>query len=152
MSDFWKNLKNLFKAAEESSPHQPVIHESIERSEEEQADYERWKESLSKRRMLDWLRGEYLNYLHDPEGIDEAVDFLDTPSSKGFVIHFQKTRYPLREIIHLLDYLKEQVLLLRYRSYMSDLRTYNRPQWVETGAAPLFEASYQFKAAHRREV
>ncbi len=132
MPDFWNNIKKLFTAAEESSPNQPVIHEMIERSAEELAGYERWKSGLGRRRMIDWLQAEYANYLIDPEQIDEAIDFLDTPSSKGFVIHFQKTRYPLQEVINLLDYLKEKVLAMNYRSYMSDVRTYNRPKWVES--------------------
>ncbi|MEL6866735.1 MAG: hypothetical protein AAFP19_20095 [Bacteroidota bacterium] len=132
MADFWQYLKNIFQSAEQSSPNQPVIHESLERSEEEQAGFVRWKKTLAKKRLLDWLNGEYVRFLINPKEIDEAIDFLQTPSSKGFVIHFNKTRYPQQEVIYFFDYLKERVLDIPYRTYLSDLRTYNRPKWVET--------------------
>ncbi|MEM8909545.1 MAG: hypothetical protein AAGD05_16985 [Bacteroidota bacterium] len=132
MAEFWKKIKSLFSASEQSSPSQPVIHEVIERTPGEQADYQQWKKTLASRRLLDWLNGQYIAYSHDPEHTDESIDFLNTPSSKGFVIHFHQTRYPAREVTHLFDYLKEKVLDMEYRTYLSDYRTYNRPKWVET--------------------
>lgn len=132
MADIWKYLRNLFQSVEESSPSQPAIHELIQRSEEEKTDYERWKNMLVCRRLTDWLSDQYAIYRVLPDDVDEALDFLNTPSSKGFVIHFYKTRYSLRDIVHLLDYLKEQVLTLNYKAQISDLRIFNRENWVET--------------------
>ncbi|MEM1323335.1 MAG: hypothetical protein AAGG75_23925 [Bacteroidota bacterium] len=132
MPDFWQSIKNLFTKAEQSSPTQPLIHKLIERTEAELADYDRWKKSLSCRRLLDWIRQQHVEYLINPDHIDETIDFMTTPSSKGFVIHFKEMNYPQREIVNLFDYLKERVLAANYRSYVSELRTYNRPNWVET--------------------
>ncbi|MBK7871283.1 MAG: hypothetical protein IPJ74_11700 [Saprospiraceae bacterium] len=132
MADIWNYLKNLFNKSEESSPSQPYLHEMIERSEEEKSDYAHWKETLVRRRLTDWLNDQYAIFRVLPNDIDEAMDFLDTPSSKGFVIHFYKTNYSRRDVTHLLDYLREQVLGLDYRTQISDSRTFNRPNWVET--------------------
>ncbi len=132
MPGLWNYLKNLFKEAEQSSPSQPAMHELIIRSEEEQEDYEQWKESLLSRRLLNWLSDQYAIYCITPDDIDEALDFLDTPSSKGFAIHFYKTNYTRREVTHLFDYFKEQVLEHNYRTQISDARIYNRGHWVET--------------------
>ena len=132
MSEFWDSLKKLFSKAAESSPTQPVLHEIIERSPEEKADFERWKQTLVCRRLLDWLHDQYSIFQTLPDDIDEALDFLNTPSSKGFVIHFYKTRYNKREVVHFFDLLKEKVLATNYRPSLSDSRTYNRPNWVET--------------------
>ncbi len=132
MDKLWSYFKNLFQQAEESSPSRPLIHEMIERSEEEREDYERWKNTLVLRRLLDWLNDQYAIYRVDQDRIDEALDFLNTPSSKGFVIHFNQTRYSQRDVVHFFDYLKEQVLKLKYRTQISDLRTYERASWVET--------------------
>lgn len=131
MSSFWKNIKNIFNSAEESSPNQPVLHKVIERTEEELVQYEKWKETLSKDRLLNWIREEHVNFMVDPKSTDAAIDFLDTPSSKGFVIHFYKTRYPSKEIIHLFDFLKEKIINTGYKTYLSDTRTYNKKEWVE---------------------
>ena len=62
MSGFWQRLFNLEKAVAESSPSQPAIHELIQRSEEEIADYERWKDSFILRRLVDWLADQYAIY------------------------------------------------------------------------------------------
>ncbi|MCO6489752.1 MAG: hypothetical protein J5I98_15155 [Phaeodactylibacter sp.] len=132
MDNLWNYFKNLFQKAEESSPSQPLIHEMISRPDEDKADYERWKKTLVCRRLMDWLNAQYAIYLTAPRAIDEAIDFLDTPSSKGFVIHFHQTRYSKRDATHFFDFLKEKVLALEYRSQISDLRTYNRADWVET--------------------
>lgn len=132
MPDLWNYFKNLFRQAENSSPSQPLIHELIVRSPEEKADYDQWKSTLVCRRLKDWLNDQYAIFQVLPEDIDEALDFLNTPSSKGFVIHFNKTRYSKREVVHFFDYLKEQVLALSYKTQVSDLRTYQRPAWVET--------------------
>ncbi len=132
MSDFWKYIKNIFKAAEESSPNQPVIHELIVRTHEEQQDYDFWKETLVCHRLIDWLKNQYAISKVLPEDVDEALTFLNTPSSKGFAVHFDQTQYSQRDVIHFLDYLKEQVLRLNYRKQISDIRIYNRPKWVET--------------------
>ncbi len=132
MDKLWSYFKSLFDKAEESSPSQPLIHEMIERSSEEREDYERWASSLVRRRLTDWITNQYAIHLTDPHHVDEGLDFLDTPSSKGFVVHFHQTRYSRRDATHLFDYLKHRVLALEYRTQISDLRTYNRSGWVET--------------------
>lgn len=132
MADIWNYLKGLFTKSEESSPTQPYIHEVIERSEADRADYAHWKETLVCRRLIDWLNDQYAIFRVLPDDIDEAMDFLDTPSSKGFVIHFYKTQYSHRDVKFLLDYLKERVLELEYKTQISDTRTFNRAHWVET--------------------
>ncbi|MDX1666452.1 MAG: hypothetical protein R3350_04460 [Saprospiraceae bacterium] len=132
MADFWNNIKRLFQSAEQSSPSQPLVHELIQRSAEEKEDYQFWKETLVCQRLQDWLANQYALFRHVPDDIDESLDFLDTPSSKGFVIHFYKTRYSRRDVTHLFDFLKEKVLALGYRTQISDMRSYNRPDWVES--------------------
>ena len=132
MPKFWQQFFRIGQQVEQSSPLQPAIHELIQRSETELADYEQWKKTFVLRRMLDWLADQYAVYQVAPKDIDEALDFLNTPSSKGFVIHFHQTQYSKRDVTHLFDYLKERVKTLPYRTQISDTRTYNRNDWVET--------------------
>ncbi|MEM1217823.1 MAG: hypothetical protein AAGH79_02890 [Bacteroidota bacterium] len=131
-NSLWDYVKNLFQTAEESSPTVPVVHKLIERSQEEKEAYDHWKKTLVRRRLLDWLGDQYAIFLHSPNDIDQALDFLNTPSSKGFVIHLHQTQYSQRDAIFFLDYLKDRVKTLNYRIQISDSRTFNRPNWVET--------------------
>ena len=146
MSNFWKKIKNIFNSVEESSSINPTIHELIERSEKQKADYEYWKNTLPSRRMMDWLNSEYITYLTTPENIDKSIDFLNTPSSKGFVIHFSRTQYRVEEITHLFDFLKEKVQTLPYRSYVSDTKTYPKNNFVETIQRHYLKPSLKLKS------
>jgi hypothetical protein len=132
MPDIWNYIKELFSSAEKSSPANPLVHEVIKRSEDEKAAYESWKSSIMKKRLVNWLHEQYAVFLTQPDNLDEAIDFLDTSSSKGFVVHFYQTNYNTTEITHLFDYLKERSLTHNYKTYLSDKRTYNREKWVES--------------------
>lgn len=145
MSEFWKKIKSLFQDSEQSSPSQPVIHEIIERSEANKVAYEKWKATLSAKRMLDWLNNQYTAYLSPTTRTDDAIAFLNTPSAKGFVVHFHQTQYRKAEILHLFDLLREKVLEMNYNSYVSDVRTFNRPQWVESIQRHYIKPSLNFK-------
>lgn len=128
---FWDNITNIFRQAEESSPSKPAVHELIERSEAELTDYNRWKKTLGSKRLLNWLVDQYAVFKGGGRQ-DQAMGFLNTPSSKGFVIYFYQTQYSHEEITHFFHYLKERVQGLNYRSDISDRRVFSRKDWVET--------------------
>lgn len=151
MSNFWQNIKNIFQSAEESSPTEPVLHHVIERSKKEQEDYEFWKTTLVRRRLTDWLSDQYAIYRVVAADVDSALDFLNTPSTKGFVIHFYQTQYSKRDAIHFLDYFKEQIKKLNYRSQLSDTRTFNRKDWVETIERHYLKPRITFDPAEKQD-
>lgn len=132
MKDVWDYLKGLFQKEAESSSSNPYLHEMIVRTAAEKTDFEIWKGSLSHRRIMDWLNDQYAIWQVLPDDIDPAIDFLDTHSSKGFVVHLPKKEYPKQEVTFLFDYLKEQVLALGYKPQISDMRTWSEKSWVET--------------------
>lgn len=128
---FWDSIANIFRQAEASSASAPTIHELIERTPEEIADYDRWDRTAGSRRLLDWLTEQYTASRNGgPQ--DEAMGFLDTNSSKGFVIYVTKTNYSREEMTHFFDFLKAKVLTLNYRPAISDRRIFPRRDWVET--------------------
>ena len=131
MATFWERISALFDSAEQSTPTEPAVHEMIERDEDELARYRQWKKTLARRRLFDWLNDQYALF-SSGRSSDTAIDFLDTPSSKGFVIHFGQTNYSREEVGHFFHYLKERILELNYRTQISDRRVFSRPDWVET--------------------
>jgi hypothetical protein len=132
MNNVWQYFRSLFQSEQDSSATQPFLHEMIERTEEEKVDYHTWKEQLVCKRLLNWLADQYAIFSVAPDDIDESLDFLNTASSKGFVIHFHKTQYTRREATHLLDLFKEKMQALGYRTQISDVRTYTKNNNVET--------------------
>lgn len=132
MSNFWKRLFQLEKAVSESSPSQPAVHELIQRDQAFVQEYEQWKTSYILRRLLDDIRDAYLGYQATPRRKVPHIDFLDIPSSKGFIFHFHATNYSQQEATFLFDYFKERIKAINYRTQISDTRTYARNNWVET--------------------
>jgi hypothetical protein len=128
---FWDQIKNIFHSAEAGTPAAPTIHEMIERTEEDLAAYDHWKTTAGPPRLLDWLTNQYARH-RDQLRTDETIGFLDTASTKGFVIYFGLMNYNREEITHFFHYLKERVLTLDYRNDISDRRIFPRRDWVET--------------------
>ncbi|MEM7573377.1 MAG: hypothetical protein AAF433_10775 [Bacteroidota bacterium] len=131
MPSFWKQIKSAFSAAEQSSPSQPAVHELLTQSVADELAFEQWKRTESGARLLDWLAEEYSIFRAKRPG-DQALAFLDTPSSKGFIIYFHRMGYRTEEIRHFFYLLKERIQAFNYRVDLSDRRIYNRRDWVET--------------------
>lgn len=132
MINIWDFFKNYFREAEQSSASRPITREVLVRSPETQVDFENWKGSLAFRRIIGFLAEGYATYQSRPESVDRALTFLNTPSSKGFAIHFPQTDYSRQDAGHLLDLLKEKVQLFNYRPQHSDTRTWSEQDWIQT--------------------
>jgi hypothetical protein len=146
MAGFWKYIQSLFQHAEQSSPARPFIHELIERSADHKQALDHWKHTMVCHRLLGWVVTQYQLYLTKPDETDESIDFLHTPSSKGFVIHLDKTNYTLRESSFLLDLLKERVIQEGYRVQVSDRRIYQKSKWVETAERHYLKPKPEFSS------
>ncbi len=150
MADWWGYFKGLFQKEAESSPSQPFIHELLERTEEEKGDYDLWKRTLAKRRIIDWVNMQYASFLVTGEAdLDKAIDILNTPSSKGFVLHFDEQLHNTKDFLHFFDYLKERILTLYYKTSVSDNRTYTKTgrsgnTWVENVQRHYLKPRFQF--------
>ena len=131
MNDIWDYFKQLFQESEESSPSKPFIREELSRSNDRQDAFSLWKRTHAPQKMLDFVNQEYANHLIEPEKMDNSFGVLDTASTNGFVIHFSELKHNQKDIQHFFDYLREIVLKIGYKHYMSDTRTYNRKLWVE---------------------
>ncbi len=128
----WTWLQQFLRRTEQSTAAHPALHEPLQRSEEERADFERWTRTLVCRRLLDWLIGQYATFLTCPDELDEAIDFLDLPAARGFVIHLHQTGYSARDARHLMDYLCDRVRRLGYRLQLADRRAFQREgAWEE---------------------
>ncbi|MBK8562562.1 MAG: hypothetical protein IPN76_04265 [Saprospiraceae bacterium] len=132
MTNIWDFFKDFFKEAEESSPSKPIFNEILARSEEEKAAYENWKGSLPCRRFFDLLAAQYTIYQSNPAGVDPALTFLQSDSTKGFALHFDRLDFNQQDTSHFLDLLKEKILALPYQSQLSNVRTWTEKDWVQT--------------------
>lgn len=132
MTNVWDYFKNFFREAEQSSASRPIFSEVLERSSDERLAYDDWKGSLPCRRMFDLLAEQYAIFQSNPAGVDAALTFLQTPSSKGFALHFDRLDFSKQDAAHFLDLLKEKVQGLNYRSQHADTRTWSEKDWAKT--------------------
>jgi hypothetical protein len=110
----------------------PQTQKSIRRNEQEIRDFDKWKASTRQTSMLTWLREQLMTYQSAPTKTHDGIDFTATTSSKGFRLHPALTRFPDAAVVHLFDYLKEQLMAFDYKVTTSDSRLFKRDYWDET--------------------
>jgi hypothetical protein len=110
----------------------PQSHKSIRRTEEETRDFDKWKASPRQISMLTWLREQLMTYQSAPTKTHDGIDFMASASSKGFRLHPALTRFPDAAVIHLFDYMKEQLMAADFTLTTSDSRLFKRDYWDET--------------------
>lgn len=122
MSDFFEKVKgSLFPP--ESKPHQPLIHEIIERSEDEMRIFQAWKKSIRKEQLLNSLSG----WLLKTPGCQNSTQFariVNEKAANGFVVYCENEYLSQVEAQHFTDYLKEKIEELGYSCQLSDSRTF----------------------------
>jgi hypothetical protein len=110
----------------------PQSQKPIRRNELEIRDYDKWKASTRQVSMLTWLREQLMTYQSAPTKTHDGIDFTASASSKGFRLHPALTRFPDAAVVHLFDYLKEQLIAFDYTLATSDSRLFKRDYWDET--------------------
>jgi hypothetical protein len=110
----------------------PKSQKPIRRSIEETRDFDKWKASTRQVSMLTWLREQLMTYQSAPTKTHDGLDFMASSLSKGFRLHPALTRFPDTAVVHLFDYLKEQLIAIDYMLTTSDSRLFKRDYWDET--------------------
>ena len=133
---WWEQIKGVFAKAETSSAAEPVEHAVLTRHRDRRETFERWRGGVVAQRMQAWLAEAYAHYLQHDAPPSRAIDFLDTPSSKGFVVHFDELQYSLEEAEMFQLLLRARVLApvtlddgsteKPYRTQVADTKTYAR--------------------------
>jgi hypothetical protein len=131
MSDIWDYFKNFFREAADSSASRPIFNEVLERSGAERSAFEAWKGTLPFRRLHDLLAEQYAMLQSNPAGLDPALTFLQTDSSNGFALHFDRLDFQRQDASHFFDLLKEKTLALGYHAQVSSVRTWSEKDWVQ---------------------
>ncbi len=134
---WWEQIKGVFAKAADSSSKDPVLHSVLTRHKDRRAAFETWRDGVVAQSMRDWLAESYGHYLLHDRPPSEAIDFLDTPSSKGFVVHFDELQYSLQEAEMFQLLLRERVLQpgpdgeKRYRTQVADAKVYQKGDKTE---------------------
>jgi hypothetical protein len=110
----------------------PQSQKAIRRTETETREFDKWKASTRQTSMLTWLREQLMTYHSAPTKTHDGIDFMASSTSKGFRLHPALTRFPDAAVIHLFDYLKEQLIAFDYTLTTSDSRLFKRDYWDET--------------------
>ena len=132
MADIFLHFKNKFATNPELIANEPLVHQSLERTNEEITDYEQWKASNVQLAMMHWLRDQFMTQQCAPEHTHEGIDFIATGMTKGFRLHPALTRFSDNNVRHIFNYLKERMIQSGYHISLSDTRVFGRGYWNET--------------------
>jgi len=105
----------------------------VSRSGEEKAAFEIWQHSTRKDRSLSFIKSEYYNNKSEAHNmVGDTFYTIEKPSTKGFILNFRKEIFSPVEFQHYFDYLKLKILEHNYKLYTSDVRIFDRGDFVET--------------------
>ena len=150
MTGFWDQIKNIFSKSEAAHERQSpaTVHELINRTEDERTDYENWKTSKRREDALRFTKMEY-DVLSEENYIGSTFYTISKPAAEGFILNFNEQIFSPLEFQHYFDYLKEKILVLDYKLYSSDLRIFNRPEYVESIERHYMKPRYRFNDEKR---
>lgn len=130
MSFFQELSDKLFpKKTEPKAQKEPVIREELKRSKQGLEQYESWLQSEQKEQIVSFIDNQFNESRDENENVS-LFRVIHSGSTNGFMLRFLAETDPLH-FQHLFDFLKDQVKTLQYLPYTSDVRTFDRENFVE---------------------
>ena len=151
MNDILKSILQFFSQKE--AENQPVIHELIERSAAEQAQFQAWKQGETLRYLIDQFK-ERLNqrYVLNPD-LPLQIDLIEGGKTGGFAFYFPNNlTLKAEDFTFFFDWLEEQVLKHGYRSYMSDAKVHTKKGEVIRLERHYLKPAFQFDESGQRVI
>jgi hypothetical protein len=151
--NFKQLLKNIFADAEESSQAvKPFVQEILVRSNREIDSYNQWlySEKQSQTIAIFKSRLRYKNELSVGEQIQ--IEFIEGKATSGFVCYYNQQFFQPEAFQHLFDYLKQQVLTLDYKLYVSDTQTRLQQDNTHTKERHYLKPKYVYDEAMKKTM
>jgi len=130
--EFFDNIFNqLFPKNERNHPKNPVISESLKRSEKDQQLYFKWVNEKSYAQFFERIKEAY--YKKRVNIADKLqVHILQMPYANGFAVTFLPTFISQKEFQHAFDLLKDKTLNLGYQLNTSNRRIFDKGEYIQT--------------------
>jgi hypothetical protein len=151
--NFKQLLKNIFADAEESSQAvKPFVQEILARSNKEINSYNQWLCSEKQPQTIAIFKSRlrYKNELSDGEQIQ--IEFIEGKATSGFVCYYNQQFFQPEAFQHLFDYLKQQVLTLEYKLYVSDTQTRLQQDNAHTKDRHYLKPKYSYDEAQQKTM
>lgn len=151
--NFKQLLKNIFADAEEKNQQvKPFVQEILARSDSEIAAYNEWLYSEKQLQTIAVFQSRlrYKDELSDGEQVQ--IEFIEGKATSGFVCYFNQQFFQPVEFQHLFDYLKQQVLTLEYKLYVSDTQTRLHQNDTITKERHYLKPKYSYDEAQQKTM
>ncbi len=137
------NLKQFFKDLfqKQEKANVPIVREQLKRAASYVNAYDQWKAKGKNNAFLEKLQQSMKAY-HGLASNHPDVMLLNHRASTGFIFHFGESDEKL-EFSYFFDWLKERMLEMEYRTYMSDVRNFVRENHVERKERHYLKPSYR---------
>jgi len=128
MSYFSDIANKLFPKKETNTvKSEPFLREELKRSSSDKIAYSFWAQSTEKEQVIAFI-SEQLNITENQNAA--LFRTIDSGTTKGFMLRYLDKTESLH-FQHLFDYFKDQIKELQYTVYTSDVRTFDRAEFVE---------------------
>jgi hypothetical protein len=131
------NIFTHFQASILSKPElaetKPLTRKPLVKTEKENKEYDKWKNTSKLAQMLCYLSEECQKHQSSPRKTHDGIDFYAGLSARGFRLHPALTRFSDDHVKFLFAFLKERLVALDYQAVSSDTSVFKRGDyWVET--------------------
>ncbi|MEZ4981464.1 MAG: hypothetical protein R2769_07750 [Saprospiraceae bacterium] len=108
----------------ESSANNPYLHELLERDNVWLESYKDWLSTSELDDVIAWVHGQWFLFHDNMESMDEGIDFLQTPSSKGLVLYFRRWEKTHHKSLILFRIFKRPGFKVELAVQVADIRVY----------------------------
>ena len=131
MGKLWNLLRGRVKAAEKQRATVPFLHESVDLKQYPVADFLSWHSGPVHTEMIQLLKEGYRDFLIRSTNDQTPADFLQSPSSNGWVLQCQQLSYTAQDYKHLMYLIQERLKGKRYIMNVADVRSRQKANWIE---------------------
>lgn len=128
--DFFDKVKQLFRTAE-PPPGEAFDRQLIERSEADIAQFDHWKASPRRERLIDSLRQDFFAKADPLAARDADLRFVQSDMANGLVYYPDARLSTPTETRHLFDFFRERIQPEGYMTQLGDQRIYLRKERTE---------------------
>lgn len=131
MGKLWDFLRGRVRHAENQRSALPFLHETVDLKAYPAADFLQWHNGPQHQALNTMLKTGYRDFLIRAVNDETAADFLQSPSSNGWVLQCQQLSFSESDYRHLMYLIQKRLKDKRYIMNVADIRSRQKANWIE---------------------
>lgn len=131
MSRLWDFLRGRIRSAENQKSTLPFLHETVDLKAYPAKEFLEWHNGPQHEALKTLLKNGYRDFLIRSVNDETATDFLQSPSSNGWVLQCQQLSFGVADYRHLMYLIQKRLKEKRYIMNVADIQSRQKANWIE---------------------